>query len=126
MTLQERIEDDLKHALKNREAQKLSILRVLMVEITKKDKIASDEEVVKCVKKQIESAKLCHTEEEIPFLQVYLPEELSDEKMITIIVLVMKTLHVSKNEMGKLMPLLKEALGPDFDGKRVSAILKTL
>ena len=125
MTLQEIVEFDLKQALKNRETQKLSILRVLMVEITKKNKIASDEEVIKCVKKQIESANLCHTEEEIPFLEVYLPKEMSYTDMLDKLVPLF-AIGLGKHNPGEFMKKAKEVLGADFDGKRVSAILKTL
>lgn len=126
MALQERIETDLRLALKAQDAFKRDLLRVLTTEITKKDKIASDEEVIRCIKKQIESAKLCHTEEEIPLLEVYLPEEVSDTFLKVAIGFVMKHNQLTKNDIGKLMPLLKEELGSAFDGKRVSAILKTL
>lgn len=125
MTLQEIIEFDLKQALKNRETEKLNLLRVLMVEITKKNKIASDEEVVKCIKKQIESAKLCHTEEEIPLLEVYLPKEMNDLDLFDKL-LPLFAIGLDKNTPGEFMRRSKEILGKDFDGKRVSAILKTL
>lgn len=125
MTLQEKIGDDLKNALKARETQKLSILRVLMVEITKKDKNASDEEVIRCVKKQIDSAKLCHTEEEIPFLETYLPKELSDDDLKDKLIPLF-AIGLSKDNIGEFMKKAKEVLGSNFDGKRVSTILKNL
>lgn len=126
MTLQERIEDDLRNALKIRETKKLSLLRVLMVEITKKNKITSDEEVIKCIKKQIESAKLCHTEEEIPWLEIYLPKEMSLDDMKVLLVNALNERLINKSDVGTCMKVAKEVLGTDFDGKRVSAILKTL
>lgn len=120
MSLQKIIEFDFKQALKDKNAAKRDLLGVLITEFTKKGKEASDEEVVRCIKKQIESAKLCNTLEEIPLLEVYLPREISDEELIA------KLAEVKKNGLpfGDQMKLAKEILGSDFDGKRVSAILK--
>ena len=125
MTLQERIEDDLRQAIKNQDRPKKDLIRVLLGEITKKTKTPSDEEVIKCIKKQIESAKLCHTEEEIPFLEVYLPKEMNDldyfDKLIPLF-----AIGLGKDTPGEFMKRAKEILGKDFDGKRVSAILNNL
>lgn len=126
MSLQQRILDDLKQSLIDKDVAKRNLLGVVIAEATRYNKEASDAEVIKAVKKYIDGAKLCHTENEIPLLEVYLPKEISDETMKAIIFQAMDHAKIYRNEMGKLMPLLKEALGPDFDGKRVSAILKTL
>lgn len=126
MTLQETIEFDLREALKNQNTQKRDLLRVLITEITKKSKIASDEEVVKCVKKQIESAKLCNLGHEIALLTPYLPREISDDEMAAKLINVISERLIDLKDTGAIMKAAKEVLGKDFDGKRVSAILKTL
>jgi uncharacterized protein YqeY len=125
VSLQEKIELDLREALKKQDVLKRDLLRVLIGEITKKNKIASDEEVVKCVKKQIESAKLCHTEEEIPLLEVYLPKELSYPELVEKLLPILEG-KTSPFNVGELMKEAKQVLGKDFDGKRVSEFLKKL
>lgn len=125
MTLQEIIEFDLRKALKEQDSAKKDLLRVLLTEITKKSKIASDEEVVKCIKKQIESAKLCNTLEEIPLLEVYLPKELSYPELVQKLLPVLEGKTPPFN-VGELMKEAKQVLGSDFDGKRVSEFLKKL
>lgn len=126
MTLQETIEFDLREALKNQDIQKRDLLRVVITEITKKSKIASDEEVIKCIKKQIESAKLCNLEHEIVLLTPYLPKEISDDEMAVKLINVISERLIDLKDTGTIMKAAKEVLGKDFDGKRVSAILKTL
>jgi uncharacterized protein YqeY len=126
MALQQVIENDLKNALKNRETAKLNLLRVVIAEATKYNKEASDAEVIKAVKKYIDGAKLCHTEEEIPLLEVYLPAEMSDEQMKDLLLIMLAEQGIQKTDVGTIMKAAKVFLDKDFDGKRVSMILKTL
>ena len=58
MTLQERLKDDLKTAIKARDDAKKDALRVVMGEMARSDKKAfSDDEIVKILKKLIKSEK---------------------------------------------------------------------
>lgn len=126
MTLQERIMDDLKASLKEKDAFKKNLLGVVIAEATRYNKEASDIEVIKVIKKQIDSAKLCHTEKEIPLLEVYLPKELTDDELKHRLQPLISDMLINQTSIGDTMKTAKSMLGSDFDGKRVLAILKTL
>lgn len=131
--LVEKITTDLRKAMLEKDIEKRDLLRVILSEINKIDKLeitkkvngmVADEEVVKILKKGIESAKLCNTEFEIPIYELYLPKSMTDEEMKEVLVPVFEALNTSN--VGELMKAAKETLGSNFDGKRVSAIIKTL
>lgn len=131
--LQERISAELKKAMIEKDTAKRDLLRVILSEINKIEKLTdtkkvgnlvADEEVVKILKKGIESAKLCHTEFEIPIYELYLPKEMTDDEMWNI--LIPKFNSMNKINVGELMKAAKAALGSNFDGKRVSNIIKQL
>ncbi|MCV2508922.1 MAG: GatB/YqeY domain-containing protein, partial [Neisseriaceae bacterium] len=97
--LKEQITQDMKIALKSREAERLSVLRMLLAEIKQKEIdqqiTLSDEETValisKMIKQRQESEKiyqeanredLAHKEaQEILVLKVYLPEQLDESEI---------------------------------------------
>lgn len=131
--LVEKITADLRKAMLEKDIEKRDLLRVILSEINKIDKLeitkkvngmVADEEVVKILKKGIESAKLCNTEFEIPIYELYLPKSMTDEEMKEVLTPVFEALNTSN--VGELMKAAKETLGSNFDGKRVSAIIKTL
>lgn len=131
--LVEKITADLRKAMLEKDTVKRDLLRVILSEINKIDKleltkkvdgVVSDEEVIKILKKGIESAKLCNTEFEIPIYELYLPKSMTDDDMRNVLIPVFETLNTSN--VGELMKAAKETLGNNFDGKRVSAIIKTL
>lgn len=133
--LQERIVADLKKAMLEKDVVKRDLLRVILSEINKIDKIeltkkvngvVADEEVIKILKKGIESAKLCNTEFEIPIYQLYLHQELTDEEYSEKLIKVYTDRGIDKSNVGELMKVAKEVLGKDFDGKRVSVVIKKL
>jgi uncharacterized protein YqeY len=133
--LQERIASDLKKAMIEKDVAKRDLLRVVLSEINRIDKmpdtkkvgdLVSDEEIVKLLKKGIENAKLCNTEFEIPIYQLYLPQEITDEEISGKLIPVFAARGINKSNVGELMKVAKEILGSDFDGKRVSAIIKNL
>jgi len=101
--LKERIEQDLKEALKNREAEKVSTLRMLLSslhnqEIEKRDQL-TDEEIVSVIEKEIKKRQEAveayqqanreelakKEEDELELLRNYLPPQLSDEELEDII-----------------------------------------
>ena len=102
MSLSDRIGDDFISAMKNQEAEKLSVLRMLKSALqNEKIKIGhdlSDEEIVKVIQSQIKQRKdsietfaaggrteLADKEKvEIEILSAYMPEQLSDLSLIHI------------------------------------------
>jgi uncharacterized protein YqeY len=131
--LQEQITADLRKAMIEKDTAKRDLLRVILSEINKIDKmektkkvngLVADEEVIIILKKGIESAKECHTEFEIPIYELYLPKSMSDQEMKDILTPFFNTMN--KSNVGELMKLAKEKLGKDFDGKKVNSIIKEL
>ncbi|MBN3859856.1 GatB/YqeY domain-containing protein [Neisseriaceae bacterium PsAf] len=143
MMLKEQITQDMKIALKSREAERLSVLRMLLAEIKQKEIdqqiTLSDEETValisKMIKQRQESEKiyqeanredLAHKEaQEILVLKVYLPEQLDESEIQEKIQQVIFDLNAStKADMGKVMGVLKKDLAGRADMSKVSQIVK--
>jgi uncharacterized protein YqeY len=114
MTIQEQINEDLKEAIKNRDEEKKSYLRVVIGEFSRikaadGSKNHSDEVITKELRKLEENAKLMGNEYEQEVLSKYLPQKYNEEQ-ITAIVLGIINLNkiTSIKEMGKVMGLLKQ------------------
>lgn len=131
--LVEQITADLRKAMLEKDIAKRDLLRVILSEINKIDKIegtkkvngvVADEEVIHILKKGISNAKECHTEFEIPIYELYLPKGMSDQEMLDILTPIFEP--INKNNIGELMKAAKDALGSNFDGKRVNNVIKQL
>ncbi|MEE9500223.1 MAG: GatB/YqeY domain-containing protein [Candidatus Omnitrophota bacterium] len=143
MSLEERIENEVKAALKQRDKIKVSTLRMLKADIinTKLDqnkKALKDEEIVKIIQRQVKQHKdsieqfekgkrpdLVEKEKkELDILLSYMPEQLSEEELKKIIADTIKELEATgKGEMGKVMKLVMERVKGRADGKKVSQIV---
>lgn len=126
MTLQEKINADLKSAMLSKNEFQKSILRVLIGELNRVDKVVGDDKVQSIIKKMIENAKIIGNTSEVDFLEKYLPQQLSEVELRNAI-----TNHVNSNgytvkEMGKVMLFLKETFAGQYDGKLASTIVKEI
>jgi len=131
--LVEKVTADLRKAMLEKDTVKRDLLRVILSEINKIDKqedtkkvngMVADEEVLFILKKGIENAKLCNTEFEIPIYELYMPKAMTDQEMWDILIPVFNP--ISKTNIGELMKAAKDALGSNFDGKRVNNVIKQL
>ncbi|MCM1053780.1 MAG: GatB/YqeY domain-containing protein [Ruminococcus sp.] len=140
--MNERIANDLKEAMKNGDKFKLSVIRMLksalqLESISKKHEL-DDSEVIAVIKKQVKSRKDSIAEyekynkaeevenltKEIEILNVYLPEELSEEEVKKIIDEVFTELNPSSmKDMGNIMKELNNRI-TNADMSLVSAIVK--
>lgn len=143
MNLKEQIIEDLKTAMKEKNQEALSTLRMLQSAIkneeidTKKD--LDDSEIGKIVKKETKKRKdaieqyekggrqeLADKEKsEIEILKKYMPEELSEESIKKIVeetILSMKA--EGPQDMGKVMGVVMPKLDGKADGQIVSKIVK--
>ena len=125
MNLKERISEDLKAAMKAKNAVKLSILRVLKGEIERNEQTPNgkiellDGDVIKIVKKLVDSIKnTTDNTLEILALDVYLPRQLSEEQMRDIVFL------LDTKDMGAIMKHFKTVYDGCYDGKLLSTIAK--
>jgi len=143
MPLQQRVDSDLKEAMRAKDATKLAVLRMLKsalkyAAIAKSDAEAelTDVEAVQVIRKQakqrqdsIESfekggrAELAEKEEqELAILNDYLPQGMSPDELAKIVRETIAELGAtSKAQMGAVMKALQTKAGGRADGKTLSA-----
>lgn len=127
MTLQEKINADLKAAMLKKDETTKSILRVLIGELNRVDKIVSDEKVIATVKKMIENAKIVGgAEDEIAVLENYIPKQLTEEELSGIISSLIFENSYTAKDMGKIMATLKSSHNGRYDGKLASTLIKNI
>ncbi len=139
-----KINDDLKNAMKEKDAFKLSVLRMLksalqLEKIAKKHEL-DDNEIITVIKKQVKLRKdsileykkynkeesVKDLEKEIEILSVYLPEEMSIEEINTLIDEVFKVVCPSSiKDMGNIMKIVNEKIaGKNADMALISKTVK--
>lgn len=146
MSLKEEIQSDLKQALKEKDTERCSVLRMLWAAIQnmeiqkrKKEEGLTDEEIVEVisseVKKRKESAQQYgdanrkdlaqKEEEEITILQKYLPEQLSEEEIRRLVKEAIGEVGASDpSQMGKVMGALMPKVKGRAEGGLVSKIVQ--
>jgi len=143
MNLLQTIDNDLKKALKAKDADRVSVLRMLKSSIHNKEievgKELSDEEIGEVVGKETRSREesvaeykkgnrpdLVESEEkEIEILKTYLPEQLSDNEIEKIVdEVIADTGASSLADIGKVMGQVMPKLSGKADGAKVSEIVK--
>ena len=142
MTLQQRVDSDLKEAMRAKDATKLNVLRMLKsalkyAAIAKSDAEAelNDAEAVQVVRKQtkqrqdsIESfvkggrAELAEKEkDELAVLNTYLPQGMNPDELAKVVGEIIAELGAtSKAQMGAVMKALQERIDGRADGKTLS------
>ena len=143
MSLVEKINNDMKTAMKNQDKETLSVIRMLksavqLAAIEKKHDLI-DEEVVDVLSKQIKMRKDSVVEftkanredlanqynKEIEILMTYMPEQLSEEALIEIIETVINKINpTSQKQMGLIMKEVTTKVKGKFDMGEVSKIIK--
>lgn len=140
----EKINEDLKNAMKSKDTFKLSVLRMLksalqLEQISKKHEL-DDNEIAAVLKKQVKVRKdsleeykkynktdeVANLEEEISVLSAYLPKELSEEEVEKIILSAIDEVKpTSMKDMGLVMKKVGELLvGKNADMSLVSKLVK--
>lgn len=147
MSLKERLTEDMKQAMKDREAGKLrlSVIRMVRaniknVEIDSKQEL-SDDEVLNVVSKEVKMRRdsmeeftkgnrldlVESLEQEIDILMKYLPEQLNETEVRTLVEqAVAEAKAVSPKDMGKVMAVLMPKVKGRADGKLVNTIVREL
>lgn len=144
MSLKEQIQNDMKSAMKARETEKLSTIRMLMAamkQVEVDERITLDDAriiaiVTKMVKQRQDSVKIYREakrddmadkeSQEIAVLQSYLPEQMSEESIVQAIqAAIAQTNAQGMKDMGKVMGILKNQLAGQADMSLVSSLLKS-
>lgn len=136
MSLKERIIKDMITAMKNKDAVKRDVLRVLKGEIERAEQSSkgrvelTDAEVTKIVKKTYEGIKdTSYNEDEMAIIAEYMPRQMSEDEIRDVLTEMVDTLNIrgaGMKEMGRLMGVFNSSYNGMADGKTVASIAKTL
>jgi uncharacterized protein YqeY len=146
MDLYERIDSEIKEAMRGKDTVRLSIMRMLLAavknaEIAKKVKRLEDPEVVQVIQKMIKEHResisqfekgnrpdLVDKEKaELDILQRYVPAQMGEEETLALVKVTMQELGISsKADTGKLMKAVMEKAKGKADGKLISQLVASL
>jgi uncharacterized protein YqeY len=143
MTLRERVNEDVKAAMKAREAERLGTLRLLTAALKQREvdeRITLDDAgVIAVIEKMLKQRKdsvaqyeqggrqdLADAEKrEMAVLQAYLPQQLADEEVAAIVAdAVAASGAKAASDMGKVMAIVKPKVAGRADMGKVSALVK--
>ncbi|NOQ15339.1 MAG: GatB/YqeY domain-containing protein [Methyloprofundus sp.] len=144
-TLQDRLKDEMKQAMRDRKKERLGVIRLIMAAIKQKqvdERIVLDDEQVivvldKMLKQRRESIKqyreagreeLAEVEEaEILVIQDFLPQALTKDEIATMVQAAITDCSASSiKDMGKVMAILKPAMQGRADMSVVSVQIKAM
>lgn len=139
----EQLEKDMIEAMKNKEKEKLTVIRMVKASLKQEQidhkKEINDDLLIDVVNKQIKMRKdsitefekggredlVEQTQNEIDILMKYLPEQLSNEEVNKVIDEIFAEVKPeSQKDMGKVMKIATERLKGKADMKEVSTIIK--
>ncbi len=145
MSLEQRLTDDMKDAMRAKDELKLSVIRMIRGQILLEKKKGTgvtevpDEVVVglvrghaKRLKESIEAARGAgredlagQAEKELVIAQVYLPAEAPDEEIVALVAAaVAQTGATDMKQAGAVMKIVMEQVKGRADGKRVQEFLR--
>jgi hypothetical protein len=144
MSIQNLISEDIKKAMLAREVDKLAALRsvkaAILLEASKdgSSEISDDialKIIIKLVKQRKDSAQIYKEQnrndlesdelKQLEYLELYLPEQLSEDKIEIIITKIIVDVNASSmKDMGRVMGLASKELGGKADGKLIAQIVK--
>jgi uncharacterized protein YqeY len=143
MTLRERVNEDVKAAMKAREAERLGTLRLLTAAMKQREvdeRIALDDAgVIAVIEKMLKQRKdsvaqyeqggrqdLADAEKrEMAVLQAYLPQQLADDEVAAIVAEAVSASGAkAPSDMGKVMAIVKPKVAGKADMGKVSALVK--
>lgn len=125
MKIKEKIIEDRKKAMKNGNTDQRLILSTVLGEFDRISKDPSDEQVIKVIKKIVDSNIECGTIGENKYLEIYLPKMIGEEDIKQIIIEELtRNEYSTMKDMGKVMGYLKQNYAGQYDGKLASDIIK--
>ncbi len=140
MSITEKMQDDVKAAMKSGEKDRVQALRLIVSELQRAEKDGNSDEVAilqSARKKRLESAKAfrdggrgdsaAQEESEAALIEQYLPAQMSDDELAEIVkTAVADTGAASMADMGKVMGSVMPKVKGLADGNRVQAAVKEL
>lgn len=145
MTLKDKLMNDLKESMKNKDQLRKSVVTLVRSAIKQREVDErvelSDDDILEIISKQLKQRKdaleefkksqredlVEEAENEIKVLMTYLPEQLTDEELQVII---RETINqvgaTSMKDMGKIMGVVMPKVKGKADGKRINEITKQI
>lgn len=146
MSLEKKLEEDLKTAMKAKDSERLGVLRMVKTALTnlkiqKKTEVLADDEILDVIQKQAKQRKesmesfekagrtdlVAKEKSEFDILNQYLPEQLSEPQIREIVAAaIAATGAAGKADMGKVMKEIMPKVKGKADGKVVNAVVQSL
>ncbi|MSO40911.1 MAG: hypothetical protein EXQ70_03300 [Solirubrobacterales bacterium] len=137
-TILERVQEDVKTAMKARERERVSALRMIVNALQQEAKDGKDDEVAALQrerKRRLDAAEAYRDgdrteaaeaeEAEAKLIEGYLPAQLSEEELGELVdAAVAESGATEPKQMGEVMKALMPRLGGRADGKRVSGMVR--
>ncbi len=144
MSLLERLNQDMKQAMKNKERDNLSVIRMVKSSLQNEGyklrrQELTDDEALTVLSRELKQRKDSYQEfknagrddladklvSEIALIETYMPRQLSDEELKSIVIKTISDVNASsKADMGKVMSALMPKIKGKADGGRVNAIVQ--
>jgi len=138
MAVLEQVQDDVKVAMKARDRERASALRLIVDVLQQDAKLGKGDEVAVLQrerKKRVEAAEAYENAGraeqaaaerfEAELIEGYLPQQLSDEELAEIVAAAIAETGASEQrQMGQVMSAVMPKVGGRADGKRVSAAVR--
>lgn len=145
MTLKDRLTNDLKESMKNKETVRKSVITLIRADIKQYEVDnrveLDDDKILTLIAKQMKQRKdaleefkkadrtdlIDQTNEEIEVLSFYLPEQLADDELEEIVKKVVAEVGAtSMKDMGAIMGKVMPLVSGRADGKRINAMVKKI
>jgi len=145
MTLKERLMEDMKVSMRNKETLKKSVITMIRASVKQKevdDRVdVTDDDVVELIAKQLKQQKdalvefekaerddlITQTKAEIEILTSYLPQQLTDEELEVVVRDAVAEVNAqSVKDMGKIMGKVMIVAKGKVDGRRINEMVKKI
>lgn len=143
MSLKEKLQEDLKSSMKNKDTIKKSVVTLIRAaikqyEVDNRVELA-DDAIIDIISKQLKQRKdslaefekanrddlIEETKSEIQVLEGYLPQQLSEEELEKIVIETIDEVGAtSMKDMGKIMSTIKPKTAGRADGRKINELVK--
>lgn len=143
MSLKERLQEDLKSSMKNKDTIRKSVVTLIRAaikqyEVDNRVELA-DDAIIDIISKQLKQRKdslaefekanrddlIEETKSEIQVLEGYLPQQLSEEELEKIVIeTIAEVGATSMKDMGKIMATIKPKTAGRADGRKINELVK--
>ncbi|KXG43180.1 GatB/YqeY domain-containing protein [Tepidibacillus infernus] len=143
MSLMDRISEDMKQAMKNKDKLKLSVIRMIRSAIKyteiEKQTTLSDEQILDVLTREVKQRRdslqefekagrqdlVENVQAELEILKQYLPQQLSEQELRNIIQSVIEEIGAKgKSDMGKVMSAVMPKVKGRADGKLINQLVQ--